>query len=307
MSNRNKQVESFLNSLTEKELDIYIKENIKNKSFTDKLYKLRDNLPESHFNRLSSDIGKNINDIINNYYNLGQAIIISFVLECFYDSKYNINDIQYYLKSYIKNNKTLKEYVYEIMKDYQGGDNISATNRGGKRVKSDFYSTPIPVIKHFLKNYKLKDGDILEPSAGNGNFIKALIEDGYKNNITAIELRKEEYDNLISIADNVIIQDFLTYIPAKQFATIIGNPPYSLAQEFLEHCFAISDVDTEIIMLLRTAFLESKKRYNFWQKHPVSNLYVLSQRPSFTGKGTDATSYAWFIWNNNKKQEIKVI
>lgn len=60
-------------------------------------------------------------------------------------------------------------------------------------------------------------------------------------------------------------------------------------------------------MLLRTAFLESKKRYNFWQKHLLNKLYVLSQRPSFTGKGTDATSYAWFIWNGSDKQEIKVI
>jgi len=60
-------------------------------------------------------------------------------------------------------------------------------------------------------------------------------------------------------------------------------------------------------MLLRTAFLESKKRYSFWQKHTLSGLYVLSQRPSFTGKGTDATSYAFFIFNNSGKQEIKVI
>jgi hypothetical protein len=77
--------------------------------------------------------------------------------------------------------------------------------------------------------------------------------------------------------------------------------------EFIEHCFEISDEDTEIIMLLRTAFLESKKRYDFWQRHPVNGLYVLSQRPSFTGHGTDATSYSFFVWNNSGKQEVKVI
>ena len=79
--------------------------------------------------------------------------------------------------------------------------------------------------------------------------------------------------------------------------------------EFVEKCFEISDADenTEIIMLLRTAFLESKKRYEFWQKHPLSELYVLSKRPSFTGKGTDATSYSFMVWNNKKEQKIKVI
>ena len=92
-----------------------------------------------------------------------------------------------------------------------------------------------------------------------------------------------------------------------KYKTIISNPPYSVAQEIIERCFKIANEDTEIIMLLRLAFLESKKRYNFWQKHPVNGLYVLSQRPSFTGKGTDATAYAWFVWNNTGTQNIKVI
>jgi hypothetical protein len=92
-----------------------------------------------------------------------------------------------------------------------------------------------------------------------------------------------------------------------KYKTIITNPPYSIAQEFIEKCFEIANQETEIIMLLRLAFLESKKRYEFWQKHPVNELYILSERPSFTGKGTDATAYAWFVWNGSDKQKIKVI
>lgn len=185
--------------------------------------------------------------------------------------------------------------------------NISATNRGAKRIDSDFYATPISTVHTFLDNYKLKDGAILEPSAGNGNIIKAIYEKGYwYNYITSVEIR-DEYKNLIEYSNEVCINDFLTWQSKKQYSTIISNPPHSLAQEIIEKCFEIADENTEIIMLLRTAFLESKKRYDFWQKHSLNGLYVLSQRPSFTGKGTDATSYAWFIWNNSGKQEIKVI
>lgn len=128
-----------------------------------------------------------------------------------------------------------------------------------------------------------------------------------RERITALEIRKEEYENLSKYADEVIIGDFLKWEPDKKYKTIIGNPPYTYALEFLEKCFEIADSDTEIIMLLRTAFLESQKRYEFWQKHPVNKLYVMSKRPSFTGKGTDATSYSWFIWDGSDRQEIKVI
>lgn len=53
---------------------------------------------------------------------------------------------------------------------------MSATNRGTKRVESDFYATPETTIHNFLNNYQLKDGNMLEPSAGNGNFLKIIRE-----------------------------------------------------------------------------------------------------------------------------------
>ena len=30
-------------------------------------------------------------------------------------------------------------------------------------------------------------------------------------------------------------------------------------------------------------------------------LHVLSKRPSFTGKGTDATDYAWYVWDKTER------
>ena len=107
---------------------------------------------------------------------------------------------------------------------------------------------------------------------------------------------------------NVIIGDFLTLNTDIKYDLIIGNPPFNKALEFLEKCFTLLDENGTMVMLLRTAFLESRSRYDFWQNHPLSKLLVLSQRPSFTGKGTDATSYSWFVWQKgNNTQEIKVI
>lgn len=148
-------------------------------------------------------------------------------------------------------------------------------------------------------------GDVLEPCAGNGNIVKT-VKDKYSNiNITSIEIRPEEKINLQQYG-KVYIEDYLTWEQDKYYNTIITNPPFSIAQQILEKSFEISDSNTQIIMLLRLAFLESKKRNSFWQKHPVDCIYVLSDRPSFTGKGTDASAYGWFVWNTIDKG-IKVI
>lgn len=185
---------------------------------------------------------------------------------------------------------------------------MSATNRGTKRIESDFYPTPIEVIYCFLDHYPLKNGTILECAAGNGNFIQAIRNKGYKNTIVANKIRQEEHQNLInSGADFVYHKDFLVdELPEHNIKTIITNPPFSKAKEFILRCKELYP-NVEIIMLLRTAFFESKARYDFWQQYPVNKLYILSSRPKFVNNKTDATSYAFFVWDNTNKQEIKVI
>jgi hypothetical protein len=67
---------------------------------------------------------------------------------------------------------------------------------------------------------------------------------------------------------------------------------------FVEHCLELS---SNVAMLLRLNFLASKKRNPFMREH-CPNVYVLSDRPSFTGKGTDSIEYAWFVWESNARK-----
>lgn len=185
---------------------------------------------------------------------------------------------------------------------------MSATNRGAIRNGSDFYITPRKTISTFLDVFKLEGIEIFEPTAGNGAIVQELwLRYHAFCNITANDIRDEQAALLEAGADRVFNLDFLKCngINPKP-DVIITNPPYSIAQEIIEKCFEIAP-EAEIIMLLRLAFLESKKRREFWNKHPLTQLYPLIERPSFTGHGTDATAYGWFVWSNKRQSVIKPI
>lgn len=118
MSNRKQNVFAFLDSTTEKELDDYIDDRKINNRFNCLLEQIKRTKPRNHAEKIYDSIGKKIGESIHEYYKFGQAHIIAYVLECFYDDKCKIEDLKYYLKEIIKNDKELKEYVYECMKDY---------------------------------------------------------------------------------------------------------------------------------------------------------------------------------------------
>ena len=141
---------------------------------------------------------------------------------------------------------------------------MSATNRGCERKAYDFYATPPETIRAFLANFDgISSGDrILEPSAGNGQIVKVLREGGYDNRIDAVELRPEERGALEALADNVTIGSFFDYEPDCGYDVIIGNPPYSLALDFINKSLELLHPGGLLIFLLRTNFLESEKRFS---------------------------------------------
>lgn len=172
------------------------------------------------------------------------------------------------------------------------------------------YETPAWVVNALLERHVLRrQAVILEPCAGSGAIARQLL---YRYpgevEIHAVEIREEERARLLEVSHHVHIADFLTWQPDAQFDYIITNPPFPIAQEVVERALEIAN-GAEVIMLLRLGFFQAQERHEFWQKHPLSRLYVLSARPSFTGPGTgtDNSGYGWFCWNCGMGQEIHVI
>lgn len=128
---------------------------------------------------------------------------------------------------------------------------------------------------------------VLDPCAGNGVFGRSIRTFRPKATLHEIDVSPQ--------GPGIEMLDFFSLgcTEGRIFDVIIGNPPYSLAEQFIRHALSLAP---EVHFLLRLNFLEGQKRRAFWKEHPVSHVAVLSRRPSFTGKGTDATAYAVFVW-----------
>ena len=190
---------------------------------------------------------------------------------------------------------------------------MSATNRGGIRKPLDLYETPAKCIENFLSKFKIPENSvILDPCIASGSIAKTVKLHNPTVKTFGIEidnhhedkLKESEISYLIKNFLDVTKEDILELTGKEKVDIIFTNPPYKIAQEFIEHSLQLAD---KVVMLLRLNFLESKKRAVFLSTH-VPDIYVLSKRPSFTGGGTDATAYAWFVWDSNHlKNEGKVV
>ncbi len=168
-----------------------------------------------------------------------------------------------------------------------------ATNRRlvDEEQSSGLYPTPAWGTEALLK-YVRFEGDILEPCCGEGDMAEVIKAAGYT--VYASDLEAHGYGTQA---------DFLSL--TAPVANIITNPPFPLAEEIFLHAWKLAK--KKVCLLLRTAFLESRRRYEtIYSVSPPSRLLVFTERLSMYPKGSTATtggttSYSWFIWDKADK------
>lgn len=164
----------------------------------------------------------------------------------------------------------------------------------GQRRPLDAYYTPDSLAKGLVGLLPIERGDrALEPNAGGGAFVRALNAAGAV--VTANDLNKDAKG--LKQAKRSRVGDFLTSSwQDDRPLWVVGNPPYKEAQRQILH--ALRESDRHVAMLLRLGFLAGKERASMvWSRGDLRHVWVLSQRPSFTGGGTDASEYGFFWWD----------
>ena len=168
---------------------------------------------------------------------------------------------------------------------------IVGADRDGGRPRDDFYPTDPKATKALLEveQFSLQ---VWEPACGNGAMAEVLKDGGYS--VYATDLNDRGY------GESRV--DFLMSWPGWFSGDIITNPPFKLAQEFVEK--ALQHHCNKVAIFGRLMFLESKGRKPFFESTPLARVWVFSERISSWRNGEDKgggkmTPFAWYVWDKD--------
>lgn len=129
-----------------------------------------------------------------------------------------------------------------------------------------------------------------EPAANRGHMVSPL----------------REYFKIVEAADvhdygsGFPVKDYLFGIDPPTVDWTITNPPFRLAEQFIERALATSIQG--VAMIVRSAFLEGIGRYDrLFSQTPPSHVRQFSERVvmhkgKLSADGSTATAYCWLVW-----------
>lgn len=125
-----------------------------------------------------------------------------------------------------------------------------------------------------------------------------------------------EYFRRIDAADvhdygvGLPVRDYLFGLAPTPVDWTITNPPFRLAEQFIERALASSHIG--VAMIVRGAFLEGVGRYQrLFSMTPPSDVLQFSERVvmhkgRLAPEGSTATAYAWLVWIKGVKDTTRL-
>ena len=194
------------------------------------------------------------------------------------------------------------------MKDWRGNyrsifTTLGASNHSDdERETNDYYATDPYAIDCLLSEVDLP-GTILEPACGEGHMSIRLEQLGHK--VISTDKVDRGYGS---------VKDFFSYTKTPNgVRSIVTNPPYRYATEFVLHGLDIIPYGGVMAMLLKTTFLEGQGRHKsifsktppLWVLQFVKRI-VCAKNGDFQSISSSAASYAWFVWVKGVNDTTKI-
>lgn len=191
----------------------------------------------------------------------------------------------------MKTDKTIMRGVLNII----GAHNYSKQSRA----ENDFYTTDPKSVERFLDCYEIMPKVVWECACGTGNISRVLEASGKK--VISTDIVDRGFGQ---------VKDFFSASKLPEGCKcIFTNPPYNAATEFVTHALRLIEGDNAgvVVMLLKTQFLETKKRYEkIFKDNPPQYMFQFVRRVSCfrndvpSNEGS-AMPFAWFVWDNAEK------
>lgn len=140
------------------------------------------------------------------------------------------------------------------------------------------------------QGFYLADYSCREPAANRGHMVAPLRE--YFASVEASDVH--------DYGAGFEVRDYLFPGPMGMVDFTITNPPFRLAEQFIERAAATSLAGFAVIV--RAAFLEGVGRFErLFSKNPPSAVLQFSERVvmhrgRLAPEGSTATAYAWLVW-----------
>lgn len=140
-----------------------------------------------------------------------------------------------------KINEALRAYYGEVLPDGVMKEDSDITRSRSTAVSKDlaFYRTSPNTAKEVLECFRVAvDGPLLEPSAGDGALVHAMLDKFKDRPITAIEIDPGRFEILNRIEGiNAIRGNFLSMTPKPIYAGVVMNPPF-YGMHWIDHVLA---------------------------------------------------------------------
>ena len=176
-------------------------------------------------------------------------------------------------------------------------------NPNAIREENDFYATnphameiAIPILKEIGINNK-----IWECSCGKGHLSEVLKNNGFE--VYSSDLVDRGYGD---------VKDFLEQ-NEKFDGDILTNPPFKLAEEFIEKSMDVLENGNKAIFFFKVQFLESKGRKELFRKYNPKYVIVNSERQQcskdadFEKYHATTQCYCWFVFEKGYVGDSKLL
>lgn len=158
------------------------------------------------------------------------------------------------------------------------------------RNPKDAYWTEPWVTRALLEQLHLR-GVVWEPATGTGQMAYEIFDHGYT----------EVYPTDIVEYPECMLAEVVDFLKVERPwpGTIITNPPYTLAEEFVRHALKLTRPEGMVTMLLRNEWDCAASRRDLFENAPFKTKYVLTKRPRWaaSNKASPRHNFAWFVWD----------